>query len=132
MCHYSFPPMLCYSLSCKFSFSAIWVQQQIFLFHIIFSCSSTMETNQQIQWDYVSTNKPVSSLYPDSCSAVSSVCVLYCQPAEEEENIQYLDTVSTDLAQPRNGHTYTERRQKKSMNDMHIYREKTSVLNLAH
>ena len=79
-----------------------------------------MKTKQQIQWDYVSTKEPVSSLYPDSCSAVSSVCVLYCQPAEEEENIPYLDTASTDSAQPRDGHTYTERRQKESMNDVHI------------
>ena len=74
-----------------------------------------MKTNQQIQWDYVSTKEPVSSLYPDSCSAVSSVCVLYSQPAEEEENILYLDNASTDSAQPRDGHTYTERRQKESM-----------------
>ena len=79
-----------------------------------------MKTNQHFQWDYVSTKEPVSSLYPDSCSAVSSVCVLYCQPAEEEENIPYLDTASTDSAQPRDGHTYTERRQKDSMNNIHI------------
>ena len=79
-----------------------------------------MKTNLQIQQDYVSINKPVSSLYPDSCSAVSSVCVLYSQPAEGEENIPYLDTASTDSAQPRDGHTYTERRQKESMNNIHI------------
>ena len=78
-----------------------------------------MKTNQQIQSNG-STNEPVSSLYPDSCSAVSSVCVFYCQPAEEEENIPYLDTASTDSAQPRDGHTYTERR-KESMNEVHIY-----------
>ena len=74
----AFPQCFVYSLSCNFSLSAIYLSLTanfLIPYHIFMLINYENKSANPIQWDYVSTKEPVSSLYPDSCSAVSSVCV---------------------------------------------------------